>query len=121
MKKAFAVLLCVGFLLGATVASADDDWRGGGGWHEGGGGWHGGIHARIHATRERIERGVEQGRLSRHDAHRFMERLRAIDEEADRMREEGAFDPQTRAQINEELNDLNRDISIEKHEHDSRY
>ncbi len=120
MKKVLLALVCAGMVLGTTVANADRDERYGygGAPHGEGGGWHSGIRARIHEAQERIERGVEQGRLSHRDAHRFREELRGIEETFVRMREDGPLDYEEQGRIHRALGRLNAEISMEKREHD---
>jgi len=80
------------------------------------GDWHGGIRARIENAQQRIERGVEQGSLTRHEARRLQEELGSILENIDAMRRDGRLDDREREIINRNLDRLDTDISREKHD-----
>ncbi len=125
MKTMFLALLWASLVFGTNVACAErGDYGSGYGSGYGGGDWSGGLRHRIRETRARIERGYNEGRLSQHEAHRFQEELRDIDEDFDRVREEGGrhgspeYYARHMARINEKINQLNAEITAEKHEHD---
>ena len=109
MKKAISIVLFAVLMLG-TVAigyAQPGDWRGG-------------IRERIHSSERRIERGVERGTLTHHEARRLRGDLDRIRYRIDRMREDGYLDPGERDRINRSLDRLNREISMEKHDYDRR-
>ena len=67
MKKTFFVLMCVIMLFGMVATS-----------HANFGEWRGGIRERIHEAEERIDRGIENGSLTRHEAERLHQELSGI-------------------------------------------
>lgn len=79
------------------------------------GDWHGGIRDRIDQAHQRIEQGIEQGTLTRHEAEGLKEELDSILIEIDRMKADGRIDHRERERINRDLDRLNRDIGREKH------
>lgn len=110
MKKvAFAVMFAVMLFGTIAIGYADrEDWR-----------W--GIRARIHEAHQRIERGIDRGSLTRHEAQRLREELDGILAKIDRMKADGHLDPREREIINRDLDRLDRDISREKHDRERRY
>jgi polyhydroxyalkanoate synthesis regulator phasin len=80
------------------------------------GDWRGGIRSRIQEARQKIDRGVEQGTLNRHEAGRLNEELGAILNKIDRMKSDGQLSPGERDNINNDLTRLDRDIFKEKHD-----
>ena len=84
------------------------------------GDWHGGIRTRIHEANRRIERGIERGTLSRHEARRLKEELGSILDKIDRMKADGHLSQRERERINHELDRLDRDITREKRDDDTR-
>jgi len=82
--------------------------------------WHGGIRTRIHEAQERIERGIERGTFTRHEARRLNEELDRILDKIDRMKSDGHLDMRERERINRDLDRLDRDIYREKHEQHDR-
>ncbi len=109
MKKVMLAGVCAVMLLG-TVAPANAER----------GDWRRGIRERIHEAEARIERGIERGLLTRHEAHRLHEELNGILYKIDRMREGGYLDSRERSIINRDLDRLDRDISRERHDGDYR-
>ena len=107
-KMMFAVLFAL-TLFGTVMAA-----------HAEHGDWHGGIRARIHKAKARIERGIERGALTRHEARRLNEELGSILDKIDRMKSDGRLDHREREKINDDLDRLDRDISREKHDNDNR-
>jgi hypothetical protein len=83
--------------------------------------WHGGIRERITEANRRIDRGIERGSLTRHEARRLNEELNGILDKIDRMRADGHLDERERERINHDLDRLDRDIDIEKHDGDTRH
>ncbi len=64
MKKVILAMMFAVMLFGTiAIGHADRD------------DWHGGIRARIHEAHERIERGVERGSLTRHEAREAQGRV----------------------------------------------
>jgi len=82
--------------------------------------WRGGIRVRIHEAEERIDRGIEGGSLTRHEAERLHRELSGIFYKIDRMKEDGHLDERERDLINRDLDRLDRDISREKRDSDHR-
>lgn len=109
MKNLLLAVVSALMLFGAATSYADGpDWRGG-------------IRARIHDSRARIDRGVAQGALTRHEAERLNGELNHILDKIDRMREDGHLGGRERDIINRDLDRLSRDISREKHNDRRRY
>ncbi len=103
MRKLLLVLMSAATLLGTMASSyAQEDWRGG-------------IRARIHDSRVRIDRGIQQGSLTRHEAGRLNRELNGILAKIDRMKADGHLSDRERSIINRDLDRLSRDISREKH------
>jgi polyhydroxyalkanoate synthesis regulator phasin len=78
------------------------------------GDWRGGIRFRIQESRQKIDRGIEQGTLNRQEASRLNEELGNILDKIDRMKADGQFSQGERDSINSDLDRLDRDISREK-------
>ena len=85
-----------------------------------GGGWREGIRGRIHEAEVRIDRGIERGSLTRHEAERLRQELNVIFYKIDRMKDDGYLSDREREIINRDLDRLDRDISREKHDGDRR-
>ena len=83
--------------------------------------WHGGIRSRIIEDQQRIERGIEHGSLTRHEARMLQRELGAILDKIDRMKADGRLDPREREIINRDLDRLDRDITREKRNEQRRY
>ena len=109
MKKLIMAILFSVMLFGPiAIGHADrDDWRGG-------------IRARIHHANERIERGIDRGSLTRHEARKLKEELNDILRKIDRMRDDGHLNHREREIISRDLDRLDRDISREKHDRERR-
>ena len=84
------------------------------------GDWHGGIRARIEEDQQRIERGIEHGSLTRHEAMQLRRELGSILDKIDRMKQDGRLDGWERERINRDLDRLDRDIMREKHDDERR-
>jgi hypothetical protein len=114
MKKAVLAVLCVIMLFG-MVTTGYADFRE----------WRGGIRSRIHEAEARIDRGIDKGSLTRHEAERLNRELGEIFYKIDRMKEDGYLSEDERDIINRDLDRLDRDISREKHDgerhHDGNY
>lgn len=109
MKKAvFAVMFAIMFF--ATMATSYAER----------GDWHGGIRSRIHEDRERIERGIERGSLTRHEARRLNRELESILDKLDYMRQDGHLSERERRRINRDLDRLDMDIRREKRDNERR-
>jgi hypothetical protein len=109
MKKVTFALIVAVMLFGAIATGYAER-----------GDWHGGIRTRIHAAHERIDRGIERGSLTRHEAQRLKEELNGILRKIDRLKADGRLDPREREIINRDLDRLDRDIYREKHDNDRR-
>ncbi|MFA5354666.1 MAG: hypothetical protein WC291_10585 [Thermodesulfovibrionales bacterium] len=110
MKKLGMALLCAVMLLGTFAIS--DAQRGD---------WRGGIRARIHDARASIERGIDRGTLTRHEAGRLRGELDRILYRIDRMRSDGDLSPRERDRIHRDLSRLERHIRREKRDDDTRW
>ncbi len=84
------------------------------------GDWHGGIRSRIHEDQQRIERGIERGSLTRHEAKRLQRELGHVLDKIDRMKQDGRLDHRERERINRDLDRLDRDITREKRDDERR-
>jgi septal ring factor EnvC (AmiA/AmiB activator) len=85
------------------------------------GDWRGGIRSRIQASKQKIDRGIERGTLSRNEARKLNEELGRILNKIDRMKADGYLSPQERNKINRDLDKLDRDIFKEKHDDNRRH
>jgi hypothetical protein len=85
------------------------------------GDWRGGIRSRIIEDQQRIERGVEHGSLTRHEARMLQRELGGILDKIDRMKSDGYLDPREREIINRNLDRLDRDITREKRNEQRSY
>ena len=110
MKKLILAVLCTLMMFGATATGHAEE-----------GDWHGSIRDRISFERQRIERGIERGSLTRHEARRLQEELDRILDKIDRMRRDGHLDMRERETINRNLDRLDRDITIDKKNDNRRY
>ncbi len=69
---------------------------------------------------KRIERGIEHGSLTRHEANKLLGELHGIRERIDRMRDDGHLDPRERDIVHHDLDRLERHIALEKSDDDRR-
>ena len=86
-----------------------------------GGDWHGGIRSRVNEAKQEIERGIEKGSLTRHEAKKLDEELDSIINKIDRMKRDGKLSQKEREKINNDLDRLEKDIKREKHDDDRRH
>jgi hypothetical protein len=109
MKKMIFTVICAVMLLGTvTIGYADrEDWRGG-------------VRTRIQDAHKRIDRGVEQGSLTRQEEKSLRGELNGILRKIDRMKEDGHLSPKERDIINRDLDRLNKHITREKRDDDTR-
>ena len=105
MKRVILAVICAVFVFGtiATGYAEQGDWRGG-------------IRTRIQASRQKIDQGIAQGTLNRHEADRLNAELGTILNKIDRMKEDGRLSQGERDSINIDLDRLDRDIFKEKHD-----
>jgi septal ring factor EnvC (AmiA/AmiB activator) len=80
--------------------------------------FRGGIRTRIQDAKQRINQGIENGSLSRHEAKKLNKELDRILHKIDRMREDGRLSEKEREKINRDLDRLDRDIAREKRDDD---
>jgi len=109
MKKLLLAVLLTVMMFGATATS-----------HAYEGDWHGGIRTRINTEYERIERGIERGSLTRHEARMLKGELDGILIKIDRMKQDGRLSEREREIIHRDLDRLHRDISREKRDDNRR-
>ena len=113
MRKAFIVFVIAALCLCAvSIASAERGYRES-------------IRERIEETKDRINRGVDHGTLSRYEAKEFYRDLRRIENRIDRMRSDG-LSHREREIIERDLDRLDRSIRREKRDnrtdgYDHRY
>ena len=105
MKKMMLAVICAVFVFGAIATGYAEQ-----------GDWRGGIRARIQVSKQRIDKGIERGTLTRHEADRLNEELGDILDKIDRMKADGYLSQGERDNINKDLNRLDRDIFKEKHD-----
>ena len=109
MKKVvFVIMFAAVFFAGMATSYAER------------GEWHSGIRSRIQEDQQRIERGVEHGSLTRHEARRLQRELGQILDKIGRMSEDGRLDHRERESINRDLDRLDRDITREKRNDERR-
>ena len=109
MKKLLLAVLCTVMIFGGIVTS-----------HAQEGDWHGGIRTRINTEYERIERGIERGSLTRHEAGMLKGELDGILNKIDYMKRDGRLSEREREMIHRDLDRLHRDISREKRDDNRR-
>ena len=109
MKKLMLAVMFIVMMFGIVAISPAQE-----------GDWHGGIRSRVNTEYQRIERGVERGSLTRHEARMLKGELDGIIGKIDRMKRDGYLDPREREIINRDLDRLHRDISREKRDDDRR-
>jgi septal ring factor EnvC (AmiA/AmiB activator) len=109
MKKVLFAVICAVMLFGTIAIGYAEraDWRGG-------------IRTRIHEAKQSIERGIERGKLTRHEAKKLNGELESILDKIDRMKEDGRLSWREREKINHDLDRLERDIKREKRDDDRR-
>ncbi len=109
MKKIIFTVICAVMLLGSvTIGYADrEDWRGG-------------IRTRIQEAHKRIDRGVDQGTLTRQEEKSLRGELNGILRKIDRMKDDGRLNPKERDIIHRDLERLNKHITREKRDNDTR-
>src|SRR5450631_1773166 len=72
------------------------------------------IDSRIRQAHERIDRNLERGALTLHDARRLRGELNGIRDTESRMRRDGRLDHREREILDRKLDRLNSEISAEK-------
>jgi hypothetical protein len=72
------------------------------------------IDSRIRQSHERIDRNLERGALTLHEARRLRGELNGIRDTEARMRRDGRLDHREREILDRKLDRLNREISAEK-------
>jgi len=83
--------------------------------------WRGGIRSRIQVSKQKIEQGIEQGTLNRHEARKLNKELGKILNKIDRMKADGRLSQGERDSIKHDLDRLDRDIFKEKRDDDRRH
>jgi len=83
--------------------------------------WRGGIRSRIQASKQKIEQGIEQGTLNRHEARKLKKELGKILNKIERMKEDGRLSQGERDRIKRDLDRLDRDIYKERRDDNRRY
>jgi hypothetical protein len=108
MKKVILAVICAVVLFGtvAMVYAERGDWRGD-------------IRTRIHDAKGKIERGIEQGSLTRQEARGLNKELDGILHKIDRMKDDG-LSRREREIITKDLDKLDRNIAREKRNDDTR-
>lgn len=103
MKKVILAVMCAVVLFGtvAIVYAERGEWRGE-------------IRTRIQEIKGRIDRGIERGSLTRHDAQKLNEDLDGILRKIDRMKNDGRLSPREQEIINRDLDRLDKRITREK-------
>lgn len=109
MKKVIFALMCAVMLFGTITISYAER-----------GDWNDGIRARIHDAKQNIERGIDRGTITRHEAKGLNEELDGILHKIDRMKADGHLSQSEREKINHDLDRLDRDIAKAKHNDEKR-
>jgi hypothetical protein len=109
MKKVILAGICAVLLFGTVVMGYAQR-----------GDWRGEIRTRVHDAKARIERGIEQGSLTRQEARGLHKELDGILYKIDRMKDDGRLSPKERDIINRDLDRLNKHITREKRDDDRR-
>ena len=109
MKKVILAVMCAVVLFGTVAIGYADQKE-----------WRGEIQTRIHEAKGRIERGVERGSLTKHEAQKLHGELDGIRHKIDRMKDDGHLSPRERESINRDLDRLDKRITREKRDDDTR-
>jgi len=109
MKNMLFTVVCAVMLLGTAALGYADP-----------GDWRGGIRTRIQEAHNRIDRGVDEGSLTRQEEKSLRRELTGILRKIDRMKDDGHLSPKERDMINRDLDRLNRHITREKRDNDTR-
>lgn len=109
MKKMLFAVMCAVMLFGMVAIGYAER-----------GDWRGGIRTRIHDTKQRIERGIDHGTLTKHEARKLYDDLDRILDKIDHMKRDGYLSGRERDRINDDLDRLDRRIRREKHNDDRR-
>ena len=107
MKTRYLIVLLVAFVLGlglTTFSYAEEGYHGDG--HEG----VRDINNRLRAAHERIDRGIDNGSLTKHEAHKLKRELDAVRDDEARMRADGRLNPHERERLERELDRLEKHI-----------
>ena len=80
-----------------------------------------GINQRQNVQQNRIQRGVQQGDLTRGEASRLRGEARSVRREATAFRADGNFSAGERRQVNRDLNRTSRDIYQQRHDAQRRF
>jgi len=83
--------------------------------------WRGGIRSRIQVSKQKIEQGIGNGTLNRHEAGKLNKELGKILNKIDRMKADGRLSRGEQDKINRDLDRLDRDIFKEKHDENRRH
>lgn len=105
MKKMILAVICAVFVFGTITAGYAEQ-----------GDWRGGIRSRIQVSKQKIDQGIQQGTLNRHEADKLHAELGTILNKIDRMKADGYLSQGERDNINNNLDRLDRDIFKEKHD-----
>jgi uncharacterized coiled-coil DUF342 family protein len=125
MKIAYPVALLALLVLGsATFSPAQDrNHRGAGdnrGKHETDRGEIRELHQRLKRCHERIDRGVENGDLTRPEFHRLKRELDKVRDDEARMSADGRLTRREAERLDKELDRLERHINALKHNENKR-
>ena len=108
MKKVILAVICAVVLFGTIAVgyAARGEWRGE-------------IRTRIIEAKANIERGIEQGSLTKKEARGLHGELEKIIQRIDRMKDDG-LSRREREKITKNLDRLDRNIAREKRNDDTR-
>jgi hypothetical protein len=109
MKKVILAGMCAVLLFGTAAMSYAQR-----------GDWRGDIRTAIHDSKGRIERGITEGSLTRQEARSLNRELEGILHKIDRMKDDGRISPREREIIQRDIDRLNKQISREKRDDDTR-
>ena len=106
MKKLICAVICAVVMVFGTMAISYADERDD-------------IRARISSAKQNIQRGIQQGTITKHESAKLHNELDGILNKINRMKQ-GGLNHRERDQINRDLDRLDRDIYRDKHDGDTR-
>ena len=108
MKKIFLAIFLMGMVIGSVALSYADQISARD------------IRFRIRETRERIERGIDSGALTRNEARGLLRELDQLRDGIRHMKDDGYLSPRERERIDREIDRINRHIRREIRDNDRR-
>ncbi len=109
--KQLTAIFAVAFTFVATQALAEDDAR----FHP-----RKNINAREYHQDQRMKQGIRSGQLTREEAQQLKQERRAIRQEERAYRSDGSLNKAERKDLQQDLNQMSKDIYNEKHDGEVR-